>query len=55
MSTSERTRHIAIRIGTKEVVLEYLSTGEMIADAMTKSLHGELFRRIRGLLLNYGE
>jgi hypothetical protein len=62
MSTSERTRHIAIRfffvkdrIETKEVVLEYLSTGEMIADAMTKPLQGELFRRMRGLLLNSGE
>jgi hypothetical protein len=62
MSTSERTRHIAIRfffaedrIETKEVVLEYLSTGEMIADALTKPFQGEIFRRMRGLFLNSGD
>jgi hypothetical protein len=60
MSTSERTRHIAIRfffvkdrIETKEVVLEYLPTTEMIADVMTKPLQRELFRKMRSLLLGW--
>ena len=60
MSTSERTRHIGIRfffvkdrIETKEVVLEYLPTTEMVADVMTKPLQGELFRKMRALLLGW--
>jgi hypothetical protein len=51
MSTSEKTRHIAIRfffvndrIEAREVVLEYMPTGDMIADIMTKPLQGDLFR-----------
>jgi hypothetical protein len=55
-----RTRHIAIRfffvkdrIETKEVVLEYLPTTEMIADVMTKPLQRELFRKMRSLLLGW--
>jgi hypothetical protein len=45
MSTSERTRHIAIRFF---FVKDIPSTGEMIADAMTKPLQGELIRRVSG-------
>ena len=59
-STSERTRHINVRfffikdrIATGEVKLEYLPTGEMTADILTKPLQGELFRRLRDKLLGY--
>ena len=59
-STSERTRHIKIRyffikdlIDKKELKLEYLPTGEMLADMLTKPLQGELFRRMRKELMNY--
>ena len=58
-SASEKTRHIATRfffvkdrIDKGEVVLEYLPTGEMVADIMTKPLQGELFRKMRKILLN---
>jgi Reverse transcriptase (RNA-dependent DNA polymerase) len=51
-STSERSRHIKIRyffvkhyIDSKEITIEYLPTGEMIADILTKPLHGTLFAR----------
>lgn len=50
-STSERSRHIKIRyffvahyITTNEIKLEYLPTGQMIADILTKPLHGTLFK-----------
>jgi len=59
-STSERTRHIKIRyffikdlIDKQELKLEYLPTGEMLADMLTKPLQGELFRRMRKQLMNY--
>jgi hypothetical protein len=59
-SNSERTRHIAIkyffikdRVDKKEIAVEYLSTGEMIADILTKPLQGEQFLRLRALLLNW--
>lgn len=59
-STSERTKHIKIRyffvkdlIDRKEIKLEYLPTGEMLADMLTKPLQGELFRRMRKELMNY--
>ena len=49
-STSERTRHIKIRyffithyINNKEIVIEHMPTSLMIADILTKSLHGTLF------------
>jgi len=58
-STSEKTRHIAIRyffvkdrIDANEVAMEYLRTEDMVADVMTKSLQGSLFRRMRSLLMN---
>ena len=51
-STSERSRHIKIRyffvqhyIASNEIRLEYLPTGEMVADILTKSLHGSLFTK----------
>lgn len=52
-STSERSRHIKIRhffvshyIDANEIKIEYLPTGEMIADILTKPLHGTLFSRL---------
>jgi hypothetical protein len=46
-STSDRTRHIKIRyffirhyIDAREIVIEYLPTGAMVADILTKPLHG---------------
>jgi hypothetical protein len=58
-STSERTRHIAIRyffvadrVASGEIRIEYLCTGDMLADVLTKPLQGELFRRLRDDLLN---
>lgn len=32
--------------------MEHLSTRDMIADLLTKALQGELFRKLRELLLN---
>ena len=58
-SNSERTKHIATRfyfikdrVDRKEVKIEYLATGQMIADILTKPLTGALFIRLRQLLLN---
>jgi hypothetical protein len=58
-SNSSRTRHIAIRfffisdrINSKEIVVEYMRTQDMIADILTKPMQGALFRRLRSLLLN---
>ena len=59
-STSDKTRHIGIRyffvkdrIDAGEVVVEYLPTEDMVADAMTKPLQGSLFRKLRSVLMNY--
>jgi Reverse transcriptase (RNA-dependent DNA polymerase) len=59
-STSDKTRHIAIRyffvkdrIDAGEVVVEYLPTEDMLADMMTKPLQGSLFRKLRGMLMNW--
>ena len=59
-SNSERTRHIATRfyfvkdrVDSKEISLEYLQTHDMIADILTKPLQGELFFKLRKLLLNW--
>ena len=56
-STSERTRHIKIRyffihhyINTKEIILEYMPTTDMLADIMTKPLHGSLFEKLSAIL-----
>jgi hypothetical protein len=57
-STSARTRHIAIRyffvkdrVDAGEVEIEYLPTGDMRADIMTKPLQGDLFKRMREALM----
>ena len=59
-STSDKTRHIGIRyyfvkdrIDGGEVEVEYLATDNMIADIMTKPLQGSLFRKLRGMLMNW--
>ena len=59
-SNSGRTRHIAIRyffvanrIQTGEIKVEYMATGDMIADILTKPLQGSLFRRLRALLMGW--
>jgi hypothetical protein len=56
-STSERSRHIKIRhffvshyIENEEVMVKYLPTGDMVADVLTKPLHGQLFVKLTGLL-----
>jgi hypothetical protein len=61
-STSERTRHINVRyfftkdkVESGELMIEYLPTGDMIADLLNKPLQGALFRKLRNLLLNYDE
>lgn len=56
---SSATRHINIRfffvkenVGSDVVRIEHISTGDMIADMLTKPLQGAVFRRLRQLLLN---
>ena len=56
-STNERTRHVKIRfffihdyIENNEIIIEYLPTGKMVADILTKPLHGALFEKFRGAL-----
>ena len=56
-STSERTRHIKIRyffihhyIDSKEIVIVHMPTVDMIADIMTKPLHGALFEKLSAVL-----
>jgi hypothetical protein len=56
---SSATRHINIRfffvkekVGSGIVRIEHISTGDMIADVLTKPLQGAIFRRLRQLLLN---
>jgi hypothetical protein len=58
-SNSERTKHIATRfyfvkdrVDRREVRIEHLSTGDMIADILTKPLTGALFIKLRSMLLN---
>jgi hypothetical protein len=61
-SASQRTRHVAIkfffvhdRMEAGEIVIEYMPTGFMLADILTKPLHGSLFRRLRAKLNNWYE
>jgi hypothetical protein len=42
-------------VNAKEIKIEYLPTGDMIADMLTKPLQGDLFRRLRKELLNWEE
>ena len=60
LSTSGKTRHIGVRyffikdrVDAGEVVLEHVSTTDMIADILTKPLQGHLFRVLREHLLNW--
>ena len=57
---AEKSRHIGIRfffakakIDSGEIAIEWLATGDMIADILTKPLQGELFRVLRNKLLNH--
>jgi hypothetical protein len=59
-SNSERTRHVAIRyywvkdrVDSGELEVVYCPTEDMIADILTKPLQGELFIKLRQLLLNW--
>ena len=59
-STSDATRHINVRfffinekINNKEIKLVHKGTNEMLADLLTKPLQGNLFRRLRAMLLNW--
>ena len=56
-STSERTRHIQIRyylihhyIDENDIVVVHMPTANMIADIMTKPLHGALYERLSAIL-----
>ena len=58
--SSKRTRHVNIRyfwvkerVDKGEVEISYLQTADMVADILTKPLQGELFRKLRGRLLNW--
>jgi hypothetical protein len=60
-STSNRTRHIAIRyyfvkdrIDKGDVEIVYTNTEEMLADYFTKPLQGELFVKLRDLIMGKG-
>jgi hypothetical protein len=51
-SKSERTRHIAIRyffmadrVASGEISVDYMPTGDMLADILTKPLQGAFFER----------
>jgi hypothetical protein len=59
-SNSDRTKHIGIRyffvkqyIENGTMKIQHCPTLQMIADILTKPLQGELFRRLRDLLLGY--
>ena len=59
-SNSDRTKHIGIRyffvkkyIDEGTIKVEHCPTLDIIADILTKPLQGELFRKLRDLLLGY--
>jgi histone deacetylase 1/2 len=59
-SNSDRTKHIKLRyffvkqyLDNGEFELEYCPTESMVADILTKPLHGEIFKRLRAMLLGY--
>ena len=59
-SNSDRTRHIAIRfffvsdrVLNKEISVEYMPTGDMLANILTKPPQGALFIKLRDKLLNW--
>ena len=60
VASSSRTRHIDIRyffiqdrVENGDVKVEHLNTKSMVADYLTKPLVGELFYKLRDLLLGY--
>ncbi len=40
------------RVDQKDVLVEYMPTENMIADVLTKPLQGDLFIKLRRLLMN---
>ena len=59
-ASSDRTRHVSIRyfwmkdrIASGDIEVVYKPTDDMIADIMTKPLHGDHFVRLRKALLNW--
>jgi len=59
-SNSDRTKHIRLRyffikqyLDSGEFELVHCPTDIMIADILTKPLHGETVKRIRAMLLGY--
>ena len=60
VASSARTRHIDIRylfiqdrVESGDAKVEHLNTESMVADYLTKPLVGELFYKLRDLLLGY--
>lgn len=58
-SSGKRTRHINIRyffitdrIAAGEVSINYCPTADMISDYFTKALQGNLFKKLRNLIMN---
>ena len=58
-SSSDATKHIKIRyfwlkdrVDAKDVLVEYMPTGNMLADLLTKPLPGDLFIKLRRFLMN---
>jgi hypothetical protein len=58
MSSGKHTKHISIRyffvtdrVKAGEISPEWCPTGEMIADFLTKTLQGAMFRKFRDLLM----
>ena len=61
-TTSERTRHIKIRyffithyINNKEIVIEHMPTSLMLADVLTKPLHGTLFTNMIAAITGHSQ
>ena len=59
-AATAKTRHIAIRfffvhdrMRAGEIIIEYMPTGHMLADILTKPLQGALFRRLLAQLTNW--
>jgi hypothetical protein len=55
---SDASRHISIRYfwinwvyKTKQAILQHCPTADMVADLLTKPLHGEVMKRLRDKLL----
>jgi len=61
-SNSDKTKHIAARFyfvkdraDSGEIKIEYMQTGEMLADILTKPLQGQRFKDMRKKLLNWDD